>query len=108
MTHRGQTLTPDDARKTWECPVARVMAKPGSGGMCKGDTCAAWRFLPLMADDPSFKSAVQREIEALHAETGKAKAVVHNAAVARVAADPSAYSIPGHHERGYCGMGGKP
>jgi hypothetical protein len=98
------SLTPEDAAKTWECPVARTFADPSK--MCRGPKCAAWRFLPLMADDPAFKSAVAREIEEMHKATGKGKAALHKAAVARVAADPSLYSIPGHHERGYCGLGG--
>ena len=102
-----QTLTPEDAAKTWECPNARIRKDPGNG-MCIADKCAAWRFLPLMANDPAFKSAVQREIEALHQKTDKSKAGLHAQAVARITADPSAYSIPGHHERGYCGLGGKP
>jgi hypothetical protein len=104
----SQTLTPKEAIASWECPVARTMHKPGTNGMCKGDTCAAWRYLPLLANDPAFKSAVQREIEAMHADSGQSKDLLHKAAVARVTADPSAYSVPGHHERGYCGLGSRP
>jgi len=109
-----QTLSPEEARNAWDCPVARVMAHPGNGGKCKGETCAAWRFLPLSASDPAFQSAVQREILLMEKEKGdrvsspSARAVKRKAAVARVMSDPCAYSIPGHHERGYCGLGGQP
>lgn len=101
-----QTLTPDEASKAWQCPMARTFADPMK--MCRGDACAMWRFLPLNADDPAFTSAVQREVDAMHQETGKAKNLLHKAAVKRVMADPSRYSIPGHHEVGYCGLGGRP
>jgi hypothetical protein len=102
-----KTLTPADAREQWECPMARTFAKPETR-FCRGDTCAAWRFLKLLASDPAFQTAVQREVALLKEETGKSADGCHKQAVARVAADPSAYNIPGHHERGYCGLGGPP
>lgn len=114
-----QTMTPEEAAQTLLCPVARVMTKPGDGGRCIGASCAAWRFLPIMVSDATFKGAVQREIGCIRKEYEDRKAkgekgpvpsdnLLHQQAVARVAADPSAYCIPAHHERGYCGLGGKP
>lgn len=101
-----QTAKPEDAIKRWECPVGRTFAD--AGRMCRGDKCAAWRYLPIMASDASFKGAVQREIKAMEQEQNRSAHLLHQDAVARVAADPSAYCIPSHHERGYCGLGGKP
>lgn len=105
-----QTATPEDAAKRWECPLARTMHRPGENGMCKGDRCAAWRYLPMLASDPPVVSAIQREMQAMAEEAGekKAPATYHKKAVERVMRDPSAYAIPAHHERGYCGLAGKP
>jgi hypothetical protein len=104
-----QTATPEDAAKRWECPVARTFGKTDTP-MCRGPRCAAWRFLPLLASDPSIVSAVQREMQAIADEQGEKKpaATYHKKAVERVMRDPSAYAIPSHHERGFCGLGPKP
>jgi hypothetical protein len=120
--HMTQTLTPEEAGKRLLCPLARTFAMKEASAFCRGPSCAAWRFLPILANDPAFKGAVQREIAFMQAEAEKeadeAQArgekrptvpsahLFHQAAVARVAADPSAYCIPAHHERGYCGVGG--
>lgn len=106
-----QTMTPEDAAKRLECPLARVMHKAGENGMCKGAKCAVWRFLPMLASDPPIVSAIQREMAAIAEERGDKKpapSTLHKEAVARVMRDPSAYAIPAHHERGYCGFGGRP
>ena len=101
-----QTATPEDAAKRWECPMGRTFAEPGK--MCRGPKCAAWRFLPLLASDPSIVAAVAREMRAIEQESGGHKANYHKQAVERVMRDPSAYAIPAHHERGFCGLGAKP
>lgn len=112
-----QTATPEDAAKRWLCPMGRTFADPDK--MCRGADCAAWRFLPIMSSDETFKGAVQREIAAIrevmeaekkagHRSQVPSADTLHKQAVARVAADPAAYCIPSHHERGYCGLGGRP
>lgn len=111
---RTQTMTPEEAAKRLECPLARVMHKAGESGMCKGDACAAWRYLPLLASDPSVVSAIKRELLLIADEYEDAKGrrpsndLLHKQAVERVMRDPSAYCIPSHHERGFCGLGGHP
>lgn len=103
-----QTMTPAEAAKKLECPVARTFGKTDTA-MCRGDRCAVWRFLPMDMDDAPIKSAIQREMQAIADERGKqVSPIFHKEAVKRVMADPSAYAIPAHHERGFCGLGGKP
>lgn len=96
------------------CPHARAFGLPPEKlqAGCRGPDCAMWRWLPMMADDPRFMSAVQREIAALMASRkGEKKPtdpnVYHKTAVERVTKDPYAYTFPDpEKDRGYCGMGG--
>lgn len=112
------TMTTTEAKAKMLCPLARTFGDP-STKTCRADGCAIWRFLPIMADDALFKSAVQREIALMTAEAEKqveagarktvpSRNLLHTDAVKRVAADPQAYNVPSHHHRGYCGLGGKP
>lgn len=99
--------TPDDARKSWLCPLAATFAKPQS--KCRGDDCPAWRWRPLLSTDPRFTSAIEREILLLSGEKKNVnKNLLHKEAVAKVMADPRKYMIPTEPEVGYCGLGGIP
>lgn len=95
------------------CPLARTFGAEKLSAKCRGAECAAWRWLPMSAGDPRFMSAVKRE-EGLLAAEAKEKdgkehnlSKFHNKAVARVKADPNAFTYPdSEKDRGYCGMGG--
>ncbi|MGC0225179.1 hypothetical protein [Pseudooceanicola nitratireducens] len=104
-------IYPSDAKKNL-CPVSRVFGVEPVAG-CRGPECAAWRWLPLMSNDPRFVSAVQREIAALMAsrkdggKDAKDPNIYHKTAVERVTKDPYAYTFPDpEKDRGYCGFGG--
>ncbi|MBR9823064.1 MAG: hypothetical protein GYB51_18945 [Rhodobacteraceae bacterium] len=103
------SLHPDEAGKQWKCPLDRTFGSAKASNYCQGAACAVWRWMPMAANDPRFMSAVQREIAALQAEEPtKSKDGLHKKAVARVAADPAAFTFPNETDRGYCGLGGKP
>ncbi|MBT9385509.1 hypothetical protein KM176_16665 [Pseudooceanicola sp. CBS1P-1] len=101
------SLHPEDAAKQWRCPLAKTFGAAKVTGFCAGDACAVWRWMPMSANDPRFVSAVQREIASLQEANPKAtKVALHKQAVARVMADPNAFTFPNETDRGYCGLGG--
>lgn len=107
IRHPSHLLTPEAAQETWVCPVARTFGdKPTVH--CRGDVCPLWRWKPLLATDPRFTSAIQREIEMLSAEKPKVdRNLLHKEAVAKVTNNPRDYMIPTEPEVGYCGLGGE-
>lgn len=107
IRHPSHCLTPEDARETWVCPVARTFGDNPIKN-CRGDACPVWRWRPLLAADPRFTSAINREIEMLKGEKPNVTpAVLHKEAVAKVTNNPQDYMIPEGPEVGFCGLGGE-
>tara|TARA_R110000868_G_scaffold237132_9_gene491647 strand:+ start:46404 stop:46748 length:345 start_codon:yes stop_codon:yes gene_type:complete len=103
------SLHPTEAAKQWKCPLSRTFGVPKASVGCIGADCAVWRWMPMSAEDPRFTSAVAREIAFLQTENPKTSAaLLHKQAVAKVMADPNAYTFPNESDRGFCGLGGKP
>lgn len=101
-------LTPEEARKTWACPVARIFAEK-KGPNCMADECPLWRWEPRDWANPPLRLAVQKEIQRIATERGKtASGVYHKQAVANIVADPAAHGVDLEPDRGWCGLGGKP
>lgn len=108
IRHPSHCLTPEDARAKWLCPLARTFGEAKVEANCRGDDCPVWRWRPLMAVDPRFTSAINREIEFLAGEKPNVKReLLHKEAVAKVHNNPRDYMIPEGPEVGYCGLGGE-
>jgi hypothetical protein len=103
--------TPAEAAERLRCPLAATFGGDLQA-KCRGDGCAAWRWLPVMANDPRFESAIKREIACLQKEASDAGKkepsanLLHQKAVAKINKNPAGYGITSTH--GYCGVGGPP
>lgn len=95
-------LTPEQAAVSYLCPLARTFiihaGSSLSGGGCKGPACAAWRWQPILADDPRFIAALKL--------AKKTQELDHQKAVAYVMANREALGVPTKPEKGFCGLGG--
>lgn len=88
--------TEEEAKERW-CPFARN-EEPGEWqSCCTASSCMAWRWQPLMADEP-FMNAVKQRMD----EAGD----IHSKAVKYVRANLAEYGLPDKPFRGICGLAG--
>lgn len=95
--------TPDEARATWPCPVARLWGEGTVNPNCRADACPVWRWVPLDARAPAFQAAVKDRMKELGGKPGH-----HGLAVAWVMENREALGLPTKPTHGFCGLGGKP
>lgn len=107
--------TPKEAAADLRCPLARTFGDDDLDANCRGAGCAVWRWTPIPASDPRFKTAITAEMNRLHAAhkaenplSDRKANGFHQQAVANVNADPAAHGAPTGPEKGYCGLGGEP
>ncbi|GGE30306.1 hypothetical protein GCM10011360_17910 [Primorskyibacter flagellatus] len=93
-------ITPELARTTYACPLARVFVEK-VGPNCDANQCIMWRWQALSAE--TLKPAVSAEMKRI----GKGPAG-HKEAVANVMADPESHGVQIEPTHGYCGLAGKP
>lgn len=92
------TATPTEARQ-WPCPLARARAGGEGDGRCIVDACPVWRWVPLPANDPRFKAAIQ--------QAQKDQQIDHKKAVEYVMKHRAELGLPTAPEVGFCGVGGE-
>ena len=99
-------VTEKEAKERW-CPFAQFgsgcnrklaeSSEPLSACMCIASQCMAWRWMPLMADQP-FMDAIKDRMES----SGDS----HPKAVKYVRTHLSDYGLPDKPFRGICGLAG--
>lgn len=102
-------ITPADARESFPCPVARTFATK-IGPNCDAESCIAWRWVPLSADNPALKAAISKAAHDMAAEAGKAGSAVmyHQKAVRHVMDNRADLGLPTKPTHGFCGLAGAP
>ncbi len=95
------------------CPLARTFGFEAGDlqKTCRGAECAMYREykLDLPASEPTFVSAIQREMACLAQDENKGREATafQKKATANVSKNPEAYGVK-IERRGYCGLAGKP
>lgn len=93
--------TPAEAR-SWHCPLARTWADVKGNAVnpcCRAEACPVWRWVPLSANDPSFKAVIKQRV---------GQGMSHAKAVSHVMENRADLGLPTSPTHGYCGMGGEP
>jgi hypothetical protein len=93
------------------CPLARCFGVNDLQAKCMGSECALYReeLLPIPASEPTYISAIQREMACMAQDEGKGREAkcFQKKATARVSANPEGFGVK-IPRRGYCGLGGRP
>lgn len=96
----NNVITPKEANKLLCCQGG------ASGETCVADRCMAWRWLPLMTDEPGFLDAIKQKKEELQKKDKRLPQAAHNAAAKYVNENRKEFGLRTEVYQGFCGLAG--